>query len=116
MSIPYIVDGDYDTMVATLKRISHLKLENIIRGHGDIILRGEIDPAIRENLAYLTAIKKAAKTATRRRAPFDYLESVDVEKCGKSRVCLNGLAESLHQRNLRALYLQIRQELEAQKE
>ena len=51
MSIPYIVDGDYETMVATLKRISHLKLENIIRGHGDIILRGEIEPAIRENLS-----------------------------------------------------------------
>jgi glyoxylase-like metal-dependent hydrolase (beta-lactamase superfamily II) len=115
MSIPYIVDGDYDTLVATTKRISHLKLENIIRGHGDIILRGEIEPAIKENLAYLSAIKKAAKTATRRRAPFDYLESVDVEKCGKSRVCLGGLAESLHQRNLRALYLKIKEEMEAEK-
>jgi hypothetical protein len=30
-----------------------------------------------------------------------------VEECGKSRVLIGGLAESLHRRNLRALYQQM---------
>jgi hypothetical protein len=35
------------------------------------------------------------------------LSEVTVESCGKSRVLIGGLAESLHRRNLRALYEQI---------
>jgi hypothetical protein len=36
-------------------------LENVIQGHGDIVLRGEVDSAIKENLAYLSAIRKAVR-------------------------------------------------------
>jgi hypothetical protein len=82
-------------------------LENIIQGHGDIILRGEIDAAVRENLNYLAAIKKVVKTAARRRLPEEILESADIESCGKSRVYLGGLAEQLHQRNLSTLLEQM---------
>jgi len=81
-------------------------LENIIQGHGDIILRGEIEAAVKENLSYLTSIKKAARTAARRRSPQEFLETVKIEACGKSRVYLGGLAQALHERNLRALLLQ----------
>jgi hypothetical protein len=35
------------------------------------------------------------------------LSEVTVESCGKSRVLIGGLAESLHRRNLRALYEQM---------
>jgi hypothetical protein len=35
------------------------------------------------------------------------LSDVTVESCGKSRVLIGGLAESLHRRNLRALYEQM---------
>ena len=79
-------------------------LENIIQGHGDIILRGEIDAAVRENLNYLANIRKVARTATRRRLPQDFLDENSVEDSGKSRVYLGGLAEELHRRNLRSLY------------
>jgi cyclase len=50
MPLPYIVDGDIDEMTASIKRIARMGLENIIQGHGDIILRGEIDAAVKENL------------------------------------------------------------------
>ena len=90
-----------------------MTLENVIQGHGDIILRGEIELSVRENLNYLNAVKKHARTALRRRAPYEYLESISVEDCGKSRVNLGGLAESLHQNNLRAIYLYL---LEKQEE
>jgi len=67
-------------------------------------LRGEIELSVKENLNYLNAVKKHARTALRRKAPFEYLETISVEDCGKSRVNLGGLAEALHQNNLRAMY------------
>lgn len=103
MPLPYVVDGDVDETMASIKKISRMGLENIIQGHGDIILRGEIDAAVKENLNYLNAIKKAAKAAARRRSPEEFIESVRIEDCGKSRVYLGGLAEGLHRRNLQAL-------------
>lgn len=107
MPLPYIVDGDVDDMVASLKKISKMGLENVIQGHGDIVLRGEIDNAIKENLAYLSAIRKAVRKAARRKYPWDILSEINVEESGKSRVLIGGLAEELHQRNLRALYYQM---------
>ena len=107
MSLPYIVDGDVDDMIASIKRIGRLGLENIIQGHGDIILRGEIDAAVKENLNYLNNIKKAVKSAGKRKDVDEYLDAITIESCGKSRVHLGGLAETLHRRNLRALYRQM---------
>lgn len=104
MPLPYIVDGDLDQMAASVKMIGKLGLENIIQGHGDIILRGEIEDAVKENLNYLAALRKAVKGALRKRNPTDALAPIDVESCGKSRIYLGGLAEDLHRRNLRALY------------
>jgi cyclase len=107
MPLPYIVDGNIDDMVASLKKIGKMGLENVIQGHGDIVLRGEIDGALKENLAYLSAIRKAVRRAARRKYPLDILEEITVEDCGKSRVLIGGLAEELHSRNLRSLYEQI---------
>jgi cyclase len=107
MSLPYVVDGDIDDMLASIKRIGRLGLENIIQGHGDIILRGEIDAAVKENLNYLNNIKKAVKAAGKRKDVDEYLDAITIESCGKSRVHLGGLAETLHRRNLRALYRQM---------
>lgn len=104
MPLPYVVDGNIDEITASIKKIGRMGLENIIQGHGDIILRGEIDAAVKENLAYLANIRKVARTATRRRLPQDFLDEYSVEASGKSRVYLGGLAEELHRRNLRSLY------------
>ena len=104
MPLPYVVDGDVDDMIATIKKIGKMGLENIIQGHGDIILRGEIDAAVKENMNYLNNIKKAVKSAGKRKNMDEYLDSITIEDCGKSRVYLGGLAETLHRRNLRTLY------------
>ena len=103
MPLPYIVDGDIDEIMASIKRTGKMGLENIVQGHGDIILRGEIDAAVRENLNYLSAIKKAVRAISRRKNAIELLDGIRIEDCGKSRVYLGGLAETLHQRNLRAL-------------
>jgi cyclase len=104
MPLPYIVDGDIDKTTETIKRIGKMGLENIIQGHGDIILRGEIEDAVKENLNYLSAIRKAARAALKKRAPLEFLAEVDIESCGKSRVYLSGLAADLHKQNLLSLY------------
>lgn len=111
MPLPYIVDGNIDDTTASLKRIGKMGLENIVPGHGDIVLRGEIDGAIKENLSYLSAIRKVVRKASRRKYPNDVLIEYGVEDCGKSRVLIGGLAEELHKRNLRALYRQLYGEL-----
>jgi glyoxylase-like metal-dependent hydrolase (beta-lactamase superfamily II) len=107
MPLPYIVDGNIDDIIASIKHIGRMGLENIVQGHGDIILRGEIDAAVRENLNYLAAIKKAVRAISRRKNAIELLDSISIEDCGKSRVYLGGLAELLHQRNLRALLQQM---------
>jgi glyoxylase-like metal-dependent hydrolase (beta-lactamase superfamily II) len=106
MPLPYLVDGDIEDLVTSLKKINKMGLENVVPGHGDIILRGEIDNAIQENHAYLSAIRKAVRQANRRKYPMDSLAEVTVESCGKSHVLIGGLAEELHRRNLRSLYRQ----------
>jgi cyclase len=104
MPIPYIVDGDIDVLTESLKKISKMGLENIVQGHGDIVLRGEIVNYVNDDLDYLAEIRKAVRKASRRRYPMDLLETIGVESCGKSRVLIGGLAEELHRRNLIALY------------
>lgn len=104
MPLPFIVDGDLDQYIETTKSFTEMGLENIIQGHGDIILRGEIDEKAKENITYLKALSKAVRTAKRRKNPLEVLDSIGIEACGKSRVLLGGLASELHRRNLRALY------------
>jgi glyoxylase-like metal-dependent hydrolase (beta-lactamase superfamily II) len=109
MPIPHVVDGDVEENIASIKHIAKMGLENIVQGHGDIILRGEIDAAVKENLYYLNAIKKAVKVVSRRKNAEELLDEIKIEDCGKSRVYLGGLATALHQSNLHALLHQMSQ-------
>ena len=104
MPLPYIVDGDIDEQVASLKKIAKLGLENIVQGHGDIVLRGEIENYVKDNITYLSTIRRVVRKAHKRKYPQEALDVANVEECGKSRVLIGGLASELHRRNLRALY------------
>ena len=114
MPIPYVVDGNPDDLAASIKRIGKMGLENIVQGHGDIILRGEIEEATRENLAYLTAVRKAVRAAAKKRDPLEALAEIDIESCGKSRVTLAGLGVELHKRNVAYLYRNLESETAAE--
>ncbi|HEX5837451.1 MAG TPA: hypothetical protein VFY26_06445, partial [Anaerolineales bacterium] len=107
MPLPYVVDGSIDDSVASIKHVGKMGLENIVQGHGDIILRGEIDAAVKENLNYLATIKKSVKAISKRKNAEELLNEIRIEDCGKSRVYLGGLAQTLHERNLRALLQQM---------
>ena len=110
MPLPYVVDGDLDDIAASIRKIGRMGLENIVQGHGDIILRGEIDAAVKENLNYIANIKKFSKAAARRKESADPLEGAGLEESGKSRVYLGGLAEQLHRRNILELVNRAREE------
>jgi cyclase len=104
MPLPHLVNGDLEAMTASLQRIPRLKLENVVQGHGEVVLRGEILNAVRSNLNYVACVRREVTRASRRRDPLAYLASVTIEACGKSRIMLGGLADDLHRRNLAGVY------------
>lgn len=113
MPVPYFVGGDIEVLAQSISQIGNMGLENIIQGHGDIILRGEIEEVKQQNLEYLKTLQKIVKTAMRRRNPLEFLSAQDIEAAGKHRVSLGGLAQELHIRNLQWLYYQEIRKLEA---
>jgi glyoxylase-like metal-dependent hydrolase (beta-lactamase superfamily II) len=104
MPVPYIVGGDHRTMKASLKEVKDLPLDNIVQGHGDVLLRGEIPEAIETSVQYLDTIEREVKRRIERGIPKRNLRRLNIERCHKSRIPLNGLAEELHQANLSHLY------------
>jgi len=104
MPLPFIVDGDLDQYIQTIQSFTNMGLENVIQGHGNIVLRGEIKEKVKDNITYLKSIRKAVFTANRRKNPLEVLDNISVEACGKDRILLGGLASELHRRNLRSLY------------
>jgi glyoxylase-like metal-dependent hydrolase (beta-lactamase superfamily II) len=103
MPLPTLVDGEIDTTAASLRKIPRMKLENLVQGHGEVILRGEIPNAVRSNLAYLAALDRYVQRQRRRKGPSLASDDPGVEAFGKSRILMNGLADELHRRNLQAL-------------
>ncbi|MDO9545812.1 MAG: MBL fold metallo-hydrolase [Pelolinea sp.] len=104
LPLPNIIEGDVEQLTNTIRLISKLGLENIVQGHGDVILRGEIENAAQSNIDYLAKILKVARTAVKHKDPREVIEAATVDQCGKSRVLLTGLVVELHQQNLIALY------------
>ncbi|MBN1642430.1 MAG: MBL fold metallo-hydrolase [Anaerolineae bacterium] len=104
MPVPYIVNGDHKVMRESLRKLSRLQLDNLVQGHGDVLLRGEIPEAIETSIQYLDTIEEEVRRRVERGIPKANLRRLGIERCHKSRIPLNGLAEELHQANLSHLY------------
>ena len=104
MPIPHIVDGDSEIMRQSLKKIDSMTIENVVQGHGEVILRGDVGSSIYDRIAYLDTIEKIVEEASPDDFPGEYLREKTIEICGKSRILLGGAAEEIHQQNLRHLY------------
>lgn len=107
LPIPQMSEGNYQQTIDVIRKIGDMGLENIIQGHGDIVLRGEIEDATKENIQYIEKLHEIALMAVKRRNPADFLNQYDIESSGKSRVYLGGLAEQLHKRNLIAMFKEV---------
>ena len=102
MPIPFFVDGDVEDFKRSLRRLRNAAFENIVQGHGDIILRGEAEEKIDSDLAYLDSLDKAVAESLAMDAA-EAVEWISVEDCGKSQALLNGLVRDLHRQNVRSL-------------
>ena len=104
MPVPTIFDGDYDQLVGSLEMMLEMNIDTVVRGHGEVILRGEVQRLIESDLDYLYKIEHAVKEVVYNQQPLAELDKVTIESCGKSRIPLNGFVVDLHQANLRRLY------------
>jgi cyclase len=104
MPLPHFVDGDPAELAKSLAAIPSMGLENVVQGHGELVLRGEIDDAVRSNLKYIDTARRKVEQLVKRGKPRNAAREIDIESCGKSRIPLNGLVAQLHTANMLALY------------
>jgi len=104
MPVPSIVDGDMDALRSSLRKVAGLPIENMVQGHGEVILRGEVQDVVRASLAYLDAIEAKVARAIKSGRGKEALQRDSIESCGLSRIPLNGLVQQIHVANLLALY------------
>lgn len=109
MPIPYFVGGSFDDFLISLESLRNGNYENVIQGHGEVILRGEIEEKIQSDIDYLHKLRQAVDAALSSPSPDDALRAIDTERCGKSRILLNGAVEQLHRQNVQALASQRRE-------
>ncbi|MBC8170271.1 MAG: MBL fold metallo-hydrolase [Anaerolineae bacterium] len=100
MPLPYFVDGNFNDFVNSLRGLQNIQVETIVQGHGEVILRGEVEEKLQEDIDYLNRLSEAVDKALLDDAPDKALAALDIETCGKSRVLLNGAAGQLHRQNV----------------
>lgn len=109
MPIPYFVDGNFADMQASLGALRGENFETVVLGHGEIILRGEVEEKIESDLTYLTKLGAAVDRALASANPAKALDGIDAETCGKSSILLYGAGAQLHRNNVQALAAQRRE-------
>jgi glyoxylase-like metal-dependent hydrolase (beta-lactamase superfamily II) len=106
MPLPHFFDGSYDDLVLSLDALRSGNFENVVQGHGEVILRGEVEEKIQSDLDYLRMLRAEVLRALESADPDAALAAITLEQCGKSRILLNGAAEQLHRQNVQALAAQ----------
>jgi cyclase len=104
MPVPAVVDGDMDVLRDSLRKVAKLPIENLVQGHGEVILRGEVQDVVNASLAYLDRIEAKVAKAIKSGKGQEALQRISIESCGLSRIPLNGLVQQIHVANLLALY------------
>lgn len=110
MPVPTIFDGSHKSLVESMHKMLALEPDTIVQGHGEVILRGEVEAIIQNDLDYLAKIKDEVQKVLRSNKPASVLDNIDIESCGKSRIPLNGLVSDLHRANLYRLYDELKAE------
>lgn len=111
MPVPYVVGGDLDDMISSLQSLRGLNLENLVQGHGEVLLRGEIEESLDANIHYLRCVDRLVRERIARGVPRNAILDITIEECGLSRIPLGGLVQKLHQNNLLTLYDAYRSEI-----
>jgi cyclase len=104
MPVPYFVWGDRHEFRESLELLKSYNLESIVQGHGEVLLRGEIPRAIESSIEYLDLLEKKVIEIIEKGKGRQALDKLTIERCGKSRIPLNGLVQDLHRANVYFLY------------
>ncbi len=110
MPVPTIFDGSHKALVASMHKMLELEPDTIVQGHGEVILRGEVQSVVQNDLDYLSKIRDEVSAVLHNNQPVEALNEIDIESCGKSRIPLNGLVSDLHRANLHRLYDELRED------
>ncbi len=113
MAIPIIADGDWREEIETLQAIKRLAPETIIQGHGEVILRGEVQSVLDRYIAYLECVEEQARKVLKAGEPRESLREIPLERCGLERVPLGIASHALHAANLFRIYDTLKEEAEA---
>jgi glyoxylase-like metal-dependent hydrolase (beta-lactamase superfamily II) len=104
MPVPSVVDGDVETYRESLEKIRGLEINNLVQGHGEVVLVGEVGKTVDASLAYLDAIEVKVREAIKGGEGRDALQNDNIESTGLSRLPLHGQVQQIHVANLMALY------------
>jgi len=104
MPVPSIVDGKMDAFRRSLERIRELEIHNMVQGHGEVILVGEVSQAIDTSLRYLDTIEERVNEAIESGEGREALRVDSIESTGLSRLPLHGHVQQIHVANLLSLY------------
>lgn len=115
LPVPYFANGDINDLRRSLHGVFDLTpLEDVIQGHGDVLLRGEVKSVLQTQLAYLDRVEKHALEVLAAGGGKAALDALTLEACGFAATAMGGLAVQLHRANLYALYGQARRQQQAQ--
>ncbi len=115
MAIPIIAGGDWRVQLETLEAIKALEPETVVQGHGEVILRGEVDTVMDLYRDYLLCVEEQARKVLKAGDPPDVIWDIPLETCGLYRVPLGIASHQLHVANILAVYELLRQ-MEAEPE
>ena len=110
MAIPIIADGDWAQEMESLNRIKAMAPETIVQGHGEVILRGEVQVVLDRYIAYLECVREQAELMLQQGR--DRKEALDIplETCGLERVPLGIASHRLHVANILSVYDKLKAE------
>jgi glyoxylase-like metal-dependent hydrolase (beta-lactamase superfamily II) len=104
MPVPSVVDGDVAAYRSSLEKIKRLEINNLVQGHGEVVLVGEIDKAVDASLDYLDAIEEKVRRVIESGEGRHALLNDNIESTGLSRLPLHGQVQRIHVANLIDLY------------
>jgi glyoxylase-like metal-dependent hydrolase (beta-lactamase superfamily II) len=111
MPAPYFINGSIQDFRRSLREIMELApVEDVVQGHGDVLLRGEVNAVLQTHLDYLDRVEAHVQAVAARDGGKEELETLTLDECGLSRIALNGFVQQMHKANLYFLFGQLRRQ------
>jgi cyclase len=112
MAIPIIADGDWEEEIKTLKLIKDIQPDTVVQGHGEVILRGEVDVVMDLYIDYLHCVREQAEQVLKKGRDRKEIWNIPLEACGLERVPLGIASHQLHVANILSVYDKLKAEEE----